>query len=85
MESLNLNQTFRLEGGSVLNINIATGSDKKTHDPKLVWQTAMIKKGRLTRNGMLEWCKHAHETISPLFKEMTRGKFYDSFTRNASV
>ncbi len=85
LESLNLNQTFRLEGGSVLNINIATGIDKKNHEPKLVWQTAMDKKGRFTRNEMLEWCKHAHETISPLFKEMTRGKFYDSFTRDASI
>lgn len=85
MQNLNLNQTFGLKDGSALNINITTGSDKKTHDPTLVWQTAMVKKGRFTRNEMIEWCTHAHQIISPLFKEMTRGKFYDSFTGNASV
>ncbi|BBO16222.1 conserved hypothetical protein [Candidatus Brocadia pituitae] len=85
MESLNLNQTFGLKDGSALHINVTTGSDKKTHDPTLVWQTAIVKKGRFLRNEMTEWCTHAHEIISPLFKEMTRGKFYDSFTRSASI
>lgn len=85
MESLNLNQTFGLKDGSALHINVTTGSDKKTHDPTLVWQTAIVKKGRFTRNEMTEWCTHAHEIISPLFKKMTRGKFYDSFTRSTSI
>lgn len=85
MEGLNLNQTFGLKDGSVLHINVATGSDKKTHDPTLVWQTAMVKKGRFTKNEMTEWCTHAHEIISQLFKKITKGKFYDSFKRSASL
>jgi uncharacterized protein (TIGR04255 family) len=79
LENININQTFKLKDRSLLNIVIANGTDKNTKEPMLIWQTAVFKKTVFKNNEILKWCKNAHSIISPLFKKMTKGDFYDSF------
>lgn len=77
---INIMQTFNLEDGSMLSLVIADGLDQKTQDPILMWQTGITANQPFDKDRVLVWCQTAHSIVSDLFKEMTKGRLYDSFT-----
>ncbi|MDV3310530.1 MAG: TIGR04255 family protein [Cyclobacteriaceae bacterium] len=72
-------QYFELEDKSALHIAMSSGKYRKTDQDALVWQTAVVKSSRFSKDSLLDWVKNAHSITSDLFREMTRRKFYDSF------
>jgi len=80
-EHLFLNQFFQLKNGDDFILTIQDANDNQTGDPVLVWQTAVIHKIKIDKSDIIDWVQTAHRITSGLFKEMTKGRFYDSFSQ----
>lgn len=80
-EHLQMHQTFLLDNGNDFSLSINDANDAKTGETVLVWQTVVIHKVKINKEHLIDWVREAHKTTSDLFKEMTKGDFYDSFSK----
>ena len=71
-----VNQTHKLEDGSVLNLMVSDG--QRNAKPAVVWQTVVMKEGRFSVDDIREWVPNAHSVCSGLFRKMLRKGYYDS-------
>lgn len=78
-KQVQMNQTFELEDGSDLQIQIADGL--RNNEKSLIWQIAIIKKGSFDLNGLLSWADYSHSITHELFQEMIKSELYASFSR----
>jgi uncharacterized protein (TIGR04255 family) len=77
---LSINQSFVLDEQSELNISIHSGVDHKTGSQLLIWQTGVVVVGEIEKADILQHVQKAHQHTSLLFKKMTKGPFYGSFS-----
>ncbi|NCT74898.1 MAG: TIGR04255 family protein [Chitinophagaceae bacterium] len=78
-KQMQVNQTFELEDGSDLQLQIADAI--RNNQKALVWQTAIIKKAVFDVEGLLKWADYAHSITHDLFQEMIKPDLYASFSR----
>ncbi len=79
IKGVQFDQFFELEDKSALHISMNSGKYKKTEEPALIWQTAVIRNDKLDKDSLLTWVENAHSVTSDLFKKMTKPDFYASF------
>lgn len=78
-KQIQVNQTFELEDGSDLQLQIADAI--RNNDKALVWQTAIIKKALFDVEDLFNWADYAHNVTHELFKELIKPELYASFSR----
>lgn len=78
-KQIQINQTFELEDGSDLQLQIADAVHN--NEKALAWQTAIIRKAVFDVDKLLAWADHAHSITHELFKEMIKPDLYASFSR----
>jgi uncharacterized protein (TIGR04255 family) len=78
-KQIQINQTFELEDGSDLQIQITDGIRK--NEKALIWQTAILKKSSFDANTLFSWADYAHKIAHELFQEMIKPDLYASFSR----
>jgi len=78
-KQIQVNQTFELEDGSDLQLQIANGV--RNNEKALVWQTAILKKDSFDFDKLVSWANHAHDIAHDLFQEMIKPDLYASFSR----
>ena len=80
LNHISINQSFSLDERSELNIAIHSAQNKQTGRKLLIWQTGVVVTGDFDRDAILNHVSIAHEHTSKLFREMTKGPFYASFS-----
>jgi uncharacterized protein (TIGR04255 family) len=78
-KQIQVNQTFELEDGSDLQLQIANGA--RNNEKALVWQTAILKKDSFDFDKLVLWANYAHDIAHDLFQEMIKPDLYASFSR----
>lgn len=78
-KQIQVNQTFGLEDGSDLQLQIANGV--RNNEKALVWQTAILKKDSFDFDKLVSWANYAHDIAHDLFQEMIKPDLYASFSR----
>lgn len=78
-KKIQINQTFKLDDDSDLQIQIADGL--RNNKKALIWETAILKKQSFSTEDLLLWTDFAHGITHDLFKEMIKPNLYASFSR----
>lgn len=78
-KQIQINQTFELEDGSDLQLQISDGL--RRNQKALVWQTAVLKRYNFDNNSLISWVEDAHKIAHELFIEMIKPELYASFSR----
>lgn len=78
-KQVQIHQTFELEDGSDLQLQIADGL--RNNEKALIWQTAILKKDSFHADKLFSWADYAHGIAHDLFKEMIKPDLYASFSR----
>lgn len=84
LKAVQFEQYFELEDKSSLHVAMNSGKYRRTDEDALIWQTAVVKNDNFEKDSLLKWVDYAHNLTSDLFKEMTKQKFYDSFSRKSN-
>lgn len=79
LKQVQINQTFELEDGSDLQIQIANGT--RNNENALVWQTAIFKKDNFNNEKLVSWADEAHTIAHELFEKMINPDLYANFSR----
>lgn len=80
-QGLSIVQSYGLEDGSVLNIQIHNGVNQSNRKNSLIWSTEVQKSGNLSKEDVIQWLDMAHDVTSDTFVNMLNPDFYDSFNR----
>ncbi len=75
---ININQTYNLSDGSVVNFSITDGRSKR-NQPAVVWQTQVSNSKVKSLNDIAKWLEYAHSVASNLFKDTITKQFYEHF------
>ena len=78
-KQIQIHQTFELEDGSDLQVQIANGV--RNNEKALIWQTAILKKDTFDSDKLFSWADYAHGIAHDLFQEMIKPDLYASFSR----
>lgn len=78
-KQIQVHQTFELDDGSDLQLNIANGL--RNNEKALIWQTAIFKKDSFNSDKLFTWADYSHGIAHDLFKEMIKPDLYASFSR----
>lgn len=78
-KQIQVNQTFELEDGSDLQLQITDGT--RNNEKALIWQTAILKKDIFEVDTLFSWADYAHGIAHDLFKDMIKPDLYASFSR----
>lgn len=76
--SFRLQQSFDLEDGSLLTLEISSAINNQSKKNSVVWNTVMDKVAKLEKNEVFEWLSVAHDHTSNMFKKMLTPDFYAS-------
>ncbi len=80
LTDVQLNQSFKLEDKSRLQISVSSGKTNKQNEPLLVWQIGINKQNVFSKEELFKWLINSHKRTSSLFKELVKSNLYDSFT-----
>ncbi len=78
MLGLNINQTYQLKDGSVVNFSITDGKNK-INQPAVVWQTQITNSKVKKLDEIKKWLESGHNVTSKLFKNTIKTEFYERF------
>lgn len=81
LKNLNIVQSYEIEDGSVLNLQIHNGVNQSNGKNSLIWITEVQKSGNLFKKDLKHWLGMAHDITSDTFVNMLNPDFYDSFNR----
>lgn len=76
-----INQSFRQPDDSILIFSVSSGKTKDAPEPLLFWQIEMKKKGKITRDDVMQWLHAAHDVTSEMFKKIVKKELYERFAR----
>ncbi len=86
LSSARVDLGYSLAQGSTLQLSVQDATNNTSGSPALIWHIAVHKKRcdewighENLAEEIIDWCDYARSFTSPLFKEMTRGKLYESF------
>lgn len=76
LKDLAINQSYKLDDGSVLSLNIRNGRNNLTSKQAIVWTTLVEYKGTFDANFLLSWLEDAHSLASDIFVKVLNPTFY---------
>lgn len=81
LRSINIQQNFVLNDGSIMTLNIANGLNNNNQQPSVIWSTSVEKTAKMKVEDVEDWLENAHATTSNMFKKMLKPDFYASLDR----
>lgn len=78
LASFNFEQAFDLNDTGLLHVGFSNGQNNKK-ESVFIWQTAVIKRGRIHQDLVPYWLEEAHSCTSELFREICKDDFYATF------
>ena len=81
LRSINIQQNFELQDGSVMSLNIANGINNQNQQPSVIWTTTVEKQSQMNIDEVVAWLESAHTATSTMFKKMLNPEFYASLNR----
>ncbi|WP_020606070.1 TIGR04255 family protein [Spirosoma spitsbergense] len=79
LTSLQVQQGFRLDDGTLLNLSINDGRNTITQQLAVIWTTTVVKRGRFSLQEAKDWKNVAHQQASDIFRKMMSPSFYQTF------
>jgi uncharacterized protein (TIGR04255 family) len=80
LSDVQLNQAFKLEDESHLQVSVSSGKTNKLNEPLLIWQIGIQKLKIFEKTELFKWLNRSHDIASDLFKKIVKPDLYDSFT-----
>jgi uncharacterized protein (TIGR04255 family) len=80
LSDVQLNQAFKLEDESHLQVSVSSGKTNKLNEPLLIWQIGIQKLKVFEKTELFKWLNRSHDIASDLFKKIVKPDLYDSFT-----
>lgn len=81
LRSINIQQNFELENGSMMGLNIFNGMNNENQKPSVIWTTTVEKQSKMNREEVIDCLESAHSAVSSMFKKMLNPEFYASLDR----
>lgn len=79
--NFNIFQSFVLDDGSEMQLNIANGVNNQNQMPSVVSTTTVEKRAIFTQATLVDWLEMAHSKTSHMFKTMLDPDFYGNLDR----
>jgi uncharacterized protein (TIGR04255 family) len=81
LKSINIQQNFELQDGSIMSLNIANGINNQNQQPSVIWTTTVERQSKMSMDEVVAWLESAHTATSSMFKKMLNPEFYASLDR----
>lgn len=81
LRDFQIHQVFELRDGSMMNLNITTGTNNQTQQKAVIWSTVVEKRGDFAKEEIERWVDYAHDESSAMFKKMLDPEYYASLDR----
>ena len=79
--SINIQQSYELEDGSIISLNIFNGINNENQQPSVIWTTTVERQSKMNVEEVIDCLESAHTAVSSMFKKMLNPEFYASLDR----